>query len=206
MDQTMQYDPEAWERLGDGFTNNYEQGMLDFRRNIIDTIMERRSKYGNSLLELACADGWFIEQLRKQHYGGMYRGIDITPGLIDRSRKRCPHESFMTGDARHLELNGDSLWEFVLCAGLLMHVDRPADVVHECCRLSSKYVMISTYGTYGVPRCLTDTKNRFLNNYYSWKFINTAVESSGHPFNLVEFKSFPRKTEYMFQFLYKRTQ
>lgn len=203
----MEYDPDAWERLGDGFTNNYEQGVLDFRQNIIDTVIGRRSKYGNSLLELACADGWFIQQLRKRHYGGMYLGIDITPGLIARARGRCPHEAFEIQDARNIGWDIPSgCWEFVLCAGLLMHIDRPVDVIHECCRLSSKYIMISTYGTHGLPKCLVDTRNRFLNNYYSFGFINSAVESSGCNFNLIEFKSFPRRFEYMFQFLYERVQ
>lgn len=194
------YDPEAWERLGDEFTNNYEQGMLDYRRNIIDTIMERKGSYGNSLLELACADGWFIQQLRKRHYGGMYLGVDITPSLIVRATERCPHEVFTVGDARSLYLSVQH--EFVLCAGLLMHVDRPVDVIAECCRLSSKYVMLSTYGTHGTPMSLYDKENSFLNYYYTQRFIADSVSED---FNLIEFKSFPRSTEYMFQFLYERT-
>ena len=51
-----QYDPDAWERLGYAFTNNYEMGLLDYRQNIIDTVLKYQDRF-NSLLEIACADG-----------------------------------------------------------------------------------------------------------------------------------------------------
>ena len=200
----VRYDSKAWERMGDKFTNNYEQGMLDFRKNIIDAVIERSFRIPPTLLEIACADGWFIEQLRAQGYMGIYTGIDITPSLIERAKKRMPYERFLVGDATDMDYS-DNLCDFVLCAGILMHLDAWSDAVREACRVSSKYVMFSTYGTYspeGTYR-IDDPKNSFVNRYCTMEHLMGFVPAA---FKLMEFKSFPRPTEYMFQFLYERKQ
>ena len=199
------YDSKAWERLGDSFTNNYEQGMLDFRKNIIDTIIKIKPA---TLLEIACADGWFIEKLRASGYPNAYLGVDITPNLIERAKRRMPYERFGIGDAMDLNnscldiVNGES-FSFVLCAGILMHLDNWPKAILEACRISSEYVMFSTYGTYndrGTYRT-DDFKNSFINRFFSVTHLMRFVPIK---FNLIEFKSFPRKTEYMFQYLYER--
>ena len=199
--ETVEYDPNAWQRLGDKFTNNYEQGMLGFRHAIIDKICMLQG-YRSSLLEMACADGWFIQQLRRRHYRGKYLGVDITPGLIQRARDNCPHEEFKVMDARNMmgHVENES-HDFVLCAGLLMHLDDPENAIFEACRVSSKYVMLSTYGKYGGMVTTPDVEHGFVNNYYNLEVIQEMVPTA---FNLIEFKAFPRSAWYMFQFLYER--
>jgi hypothetical protein len=72
----MQYDKAAWEKMGNSFTNNYEIGITDFRQNIIDTVIKLQPECSN-LLDVACADGWFIEQLRKFGFNKNYKNIVI---------------------------------------------------------------------------------------------------------------------------------
>jgi len=200
----MQYNQNAWEKLGDSFTNNYELGAIDYRQNIINTIIEYQNKWG--LLDIACADGWFIEQLRKSGYTKDYMGIDITPNLIKRAKKRMPKESFFIGDAMDLRDKqiglGNKTFGFVLCAGILMHIPDFKKAISEACRVSNKYVMFSTYGTYMESYSLHDEENNFLNYFYTMDDIEMSVPSD---FGLICFKSFIRQAGgHIFQFLYER--
>ena len=196
----MKYNPNAWEDLGDSFTNNYELRLLDYRQNIIDTIL-RYQQLCWDLLDIGCADGWFIEQLRNRGYTKGCFGIDITPNLIRRARKRMPDETFEIGDAMAIRMP-DNSFDFILCAGILMHLPDYRKAIFEACRVSNKYVMFSTYGTYGISHSLHDIKNEFLNYFYTMEDIIRNVPSN---FELKEFKSFPRKAgEHIFQFLYRK--
>ena len=198
----MKYNPNAWEDLGDSFTNNYELGLLDYRKNIIDTILNYKNECIN-LLDIACADGWFIDVLRNFGYTKFYMGIDITPNLIERAKIRVPTDrfSFRIGDAMDLDLL-DDLFDFVLCAGILMHLPDYKKAIYEACRVSNKYVMFSTYGTYVRGYSLHDIENGFLNYFYT---IDDIIKNVPIKFELKEFRSFNRKAGgHIFQFLYRK--
>lgn len=196
----MKYNQNAWEKLGDSFTNNYEQGMLDYRQNIIDTVLRCQDEC-DSMLDIACADGWFIEKLREAGYERYYLGIDITQNLIGRARKRRPSEAFIIGDAMDLNLV-ENTFDFVLCAGVLMHIPDLKKAILEACKVSSKYVMFSMYGATTESYSLHDTKNEFLNYFYTVDDIENSIPPE---FKLKEFRSFDRKSNgYIFQFLYRR--
>lgn len=198
----MKYDPNAWERLGDEFTNNYEQGMLDYRANIVRTIFLYEEQCEN-LLEIACADGWFIEKLRKAGFKNKYEGIDITQNLLIRAKARIASENFWMMDATKELIYTDKNFDFVLCAGLLMHLDEDGfrRAIDEACRVSNKFVMFSLYGTYKKEKYqVPDPK--FLNNVYPMSDVANCISDE---FKLIEFNSFPRSKYYnMFQFLYMR--
>ncbi len=197
----MKYNPNAWEDLGDSFTNNYELGLLDYRQNIIDTILKHQNECDN-LLDIACADGWFIEQLKLRGYKLDCMGIDITPNLIRRAQKRVPGEVFLIDDAMDISLP-NNYFDFVLCAGILMHLPDYKKAILEACRVSNKYVMFSTYGTYNSERySLHDPKNGFLNYFYTMRDIQKNMPPN---FKLIEFNSFTRKAgDHIFQFLYRK--
>ncbi len=197
----VKYNPDAWEIMGDNFTNNYELGFLDYRKNILDTILSYKNDC-DSLLDIACADGWFIEHLRLSGYTQFYIGIDITPNLIERAKKRMPKEKFQIGDAMKISILNNS-FDFVLCAGILMHLPDYKKAISEACRVSNKFVMFSTYGTYNaVAYSQHDARNGFLNYFYTMKDITRSVPLN---FKLIEFNSFTRKAgDHMFQFLYGR--
>lgn len=198
------YDPMAWEKLGDKFTNNYEAGMLDYRANIIRTILQYQDQCEN-LLDIACADGWFVEQLRKNGFKKKYLGVDITPNLIDRAWQRMPHEEFYIGDARNLEHISDNEFDFILCAGLLMHLPLfdSGKVIQEACRSSKRFIMLSYYGTYDIePYEVPDNQTNFINYVLP---MNHATLFASDEFRLVEFHAFPRTKNFnMFQLLFMR--
>ena len=199
----MQYDKAAWEKMGNSFTNNYEIGITDFRQNIIDTVIKLQPECSN-LLDVACADGWFIEQLRKFGFNKNYLGVDITPNLIGRAKNRMPNETFTLGDAMELGQLADNDFDIVMCVGILMHIPDFRRAIMQACRVSKKYVMFSTYGTYMESYDVHDEKNSFLNFFYNLNDILTSVPPT---FQLMEFKSFKRQNfDHMFQYLFKRAE
>lgn len=196
----MQYNKNAWEKLGDSFTNNYELGAIDYRQNIINTIMDYQDEC-DSLLDIACADGWFIEKLREVGYANYYHGVDITPNLIERAKVRMPKEPFEIGNAMELFFP-DNSFDFVLCAGILMHIPDMQKAISEACRVANRYVMFSAYGTYMESYNLHDEENGFLNYFYTMDDIEMNTPPD---FELKCFKSFIRQAGgHMFQFLYER--
>jgi len=196
----MKYDPNAWQKLGDKFTNNYEAGMLDYRAHIISTVIRYQPDCKN-ILEIACADGWFIEQMRKHRMTLEYGGIDITQNLIYRAKKRMPRETFATMDATDLNIILNQDFDFVLCAGLLMHLPHYQKAMSEAFRVSNKYVMFSTYGTYERKGyAVDDTKTNFINNVYTFSDIMRFVPVE---FKLIEFNAFQRTSNFnVFQYLF----
>jgi len=197
--KSKQYDKNAWEKLGDAFTNNYEQGLLNYRKNIIEIVLEHQDECEN-LLDIACADGWFASQLRMFGFYRDYLGVDITPNLIERAKIRMPGERFEINDAMNLDGIEDASFDFVMCVGILMHLPDIKAAIHEACRVSKKYVLFSTYGTYGQSYSIYDSKNGFLNNYYNPDDIMTVVPKD---FELQHSSPFRRNNSYMFQYLYK---
>jgi len=194
----MKYDKNAWERLGNSFTNNYELGLLDYRKHIIDVVLKYQDECEN-LLDIGCADGWFIEQFRQFGFKKKYFGIDVTPNLIKRAKRRMPKEQFAIADAMDLNIKPFSV-DFVLCAGVLMHLPDLKKAMSEAFRVSRKYVFISTYGTYGKSYCRFN--NSFMNHFYNGPDVVSKVPSS---FKIVFLKAFKREgnNDHMFQYLFK---
>jgi len=197
----VKYDPSAWERLGDKFSCEYSEGALDFRENTVDVVV-RSTTENSDVLDMACGDGWLVYAIRCEGYLGNYLGIDITPNIIQRARQ-MRRERFVVGNAMEM-IFGDKSYDFVVCAGILMHVDDHVKVIKEACRVSSKFVFFSTYGTFGPTYGVHDQGNGFLNYFFNKKDIVSKVPCE---FKKIQEWNFPRKRrDHIFQFLYERVQ
>ncbi|MBN1202373.1 MAG: class I SAM-dependent methyltransferase [Anaerolineae bacterium] len=76
----------------------------DYEREaqIIHTRIEQYGRSeGKNLLDVACGTGRHLEYLR-QHY--TVSGLDISPGLLDAARQRCPDVPFFEADMVDFEL------------------------------------------------------------------------------------------------------
>lgn len=100
---------EKYDRLADGFAErswaNLHYDMV--RRRNLTTHWGRPLQRGDSVLELGCGDGYLAELLLRQ--GLRYRGVDIAPKMVARSKLRIAQAGFeasiVSSDANHLSLN-----------------------------------------------------------------------------------------------------
>lgn len=201
--RSVDYDPAAWQRLDDSWDNNFTQvGWAEFRLNIVDWVMSIRDDH-ETVLDLACHIGHFIDRLRRQGYDREYLGVDITPRFIERARELLPDERFEIGDVRDLPFP-DKSFDLVMCVGVLMHLPDVKEPLHHVFRIARKYVLLSTYGSRGETYTRHDAKGNFMNSYYSKSDIMAQVPPD---WKLIDYKEFERtdipRHNLIFQFLLK---
>ncbi len=58
------------------------------------------------------------------------------------ARRRYPDVKFLTADAENLPLNELGIFDLVLCAGLLYHLENPFKVIRNLCTLTGKVLVV----------------------------------------------------------------
>jgi len=93
----------------------------------------------DSVLDIGCAAGRFIELLR--HYGvtAPYTGIDVSLASIDLGRANYPGTRFIGGDALDCELA--ETFRLVNATGVLQHEPRFDRMIDRMLQWSSRYVL-----------------------------------------------------------------
>ena len=192
------YDEQSWEKLGDCFDNNYS---LDFpwRERVIQRLLDYDNEV-DSMLDVACCVGWYIEKLRRRGFRAKYQGVDVTPNFVKRARRANPDEKFEVGDIRRLRW-GDEAFDLVFAGGVLMHLD-PADffrAMSELFRVARKFVFIYAYGDQRRDRVEYDFKNGFFNVYYTLDTLKSCV-----PDNWTVSDNFYQDDRYFVEFVKSR--
>jgi SAM-dependent methyltransferase len=75
---------------------------------------------GASVMDVGCGLGDFYAWMKKKRLRVRYTGVDITPGMVDRARKRFPGAQFQVQDL----LDGSRpamLHDYVLSSGIFTH-------------------------------------------------------------------------------------
>lgn len=115
-----------------------EPGIRAFYRKRLAEIYRFLIPPGMRVLEIGCGQGDLLAALRPSR--GV--GVDLSPRMIDRARKRHPELQWIEGDAHALELNEQ--FDFIVCSDLLNDVwdvqrafERAAAHAHPGTRLIS---------------------------------------------------------------------
>jgi len=196
------YDPKAWGKLDREWDNNFSSmGWSPYRKNILDWVMEIEDDT-DSMLDVGCHIGHYINALRERGYSSRYFGIDVTFEFIRRARKILPDEYFTFGNILN-EYYWDDQFDLVMCVGVLMHLPEITAPMKNIFRTATKYVLLSTYGS--KRNTYENHRDGFLNTYYSKSDILSEVPEG---WELITYKEFKRvdipKHNWMFQFLFRR--
>ncbi len=197
-----EYDPTAWSKLDKGWDNNFSHvGWSPYRKNILDWVMDLEDSC-DSMLDVGCHTGHYIQALRERGYNSSYFGVDITPEFIWRARTLLPNEYFGVGDCRVMPFQSGS-FNMVMCVGVLMHLPEIQTTMKKIFRVASRYVLISTYGS--KRNTYEDHRDGFLNTYYAKSDI---LEEMPEGWELYKYKEFKRvdipKNNWIFQYLFRR--
>lgn len=76
--------------------------------------------HGTSILDVGCGQADLLAWLRQTGRDVNYRGIDITPAMINVARNRFPDAHFEVRDLLRAPLGGDSI-DYVLCSGVFTY-------------------------------------------------------------------------------------
>lgn len=100
---------------------------------LIPSLVEAaRAAPGGILLDLCCGHGNAAEALVKA--GATVTGLDFSPAMLARARRRVPEASFVEGDAASLPFE-DSRFDAVVCNVGFGHLPDPDTVLSEIARV-----------------------------------------------------------------------
>lgn len=121
---------------------NFSNGLFD---PVFTPILEalKSLKLKNfSLLDAACATGYYYEVIRSQYSdNAKYTGSDYSEAMIEQARKHYPKVQFDIEDLTKLTYK-DKEFDIVLVSGVLEHIPIFEDAISESCRTCNKYVII----------------------------------------------------------------
>lgn len=93
-------------------------------------IQELERKNFATLLDVGCGTGLFLSAVLNKFNIGI-SGIDISPGMIEKSRKLLgDHADLRVGDSEHLPWN-DKFFDIVTCIASFHHYPSPEPVLKE---------------------------------------------------------------------------
>ncbi|MBI2881050.1 MAG: methyltransferase domain-containing protein [Candidatus Tectomicrobia bacterium] len=97
---------------------------------------------GETFLDVGCGPGRFFELTRP--FGVKYTGVDVTPNMVARARRRYPDADFRVDDAFRLSFE-DGSFDVVFNNDVLRHVPQPAAIVSELARVARRQVVIMDF-------------------------------------------------------------
>lgn len=158
------YDPKAWDTLPKEWDNSHTAGgFRDPQLNIMDWIIEHEPE---SVLDIGCCTGYYIEKLRELKYGGKYLGIDVTESFIKRGQELYPNESFGVGDIMNMAEYPDDSYDLVFAFGVFQHIPDHEKAMAEMFRVAKKHMIISVPYTDG-DKTLAKHSDKFLGFQYA---------------------------------------
>jgi len=125
---------------------------------------------GKSILDVGCGLGDFYEYLGKNNTSFQYKGIDITPKMIEVARKRFPETSFEVRDL--LEDEVIERFDYVFASGIFYLVeDKPYDFMKKMIKKMFETARI------GIA----------FNSLSAWADSQEKGEFYANPFEVIEF-------------------
>ena len=95
-----------------------------------------------SVLDAGCGEGFVLNMLLQHRPTMNVIGIDIDREAIQRGRKLFPDMPFQVADVLELPHPDDS-FDLVVCTEVLEHLADPQTALHEICRVSRRYCLLS---------------------------------------------------------------
>lgn len=130
-------------------TNSYlpefAKGIHITREKALRNYLDSFGKELLTAMDVACHEGYYSVVLRE--YFEFVVGIDKNEISVNKARQVCAlldrsDISFVTGSVE--ELTGNQKADFVLCFGLLYHVENPIQVLRKLSELTVKAICIET--------------------------------------------------------------
>jgi len=95
------------------------------------------------LLDVGCAEGFYLRLFRSLNPRCFGVGIDISLSYIIKAKKKAPEEEYVLADIEYLPFR-DSFFDVVLCSEVLEHVFAPKTAFSELVRVSKRFAIITT--------------------------------------------------------------
>ncbi len=193
---------EHYDTIADVYDSHYDgiRGR-EYHAHISGHVLDALPK-GSRLLDIGCGTGLFVRQYLKT--GGSAFGLDISRGMIEKARQRCPECEFLVGTADKLPFS-DGNFDAVSSILAFTYLKRPEDMLSETYRVlrPGGKIAICTLGkkllTRGIPaiyhigekfRVKHLVMKNFGEHYYNEREMKILFSNAGFEDIRVEWCSF----------------
>lgn len=175
--------PELQRQVAEHALQRFLEGIIDpFFESLIDAL--RKLDGGPlSVLDLACASGYYSMVIRHALGDVSYTGADYSEAMIALAKQKHPNERFLVADATATGFE-DAAFDCVLLSGALEHIPDHGMAIRELCRISRRYVILH--------RATVSLNDSFLNAlgsqysiltpkiYFPMTYLNEAFAGAGY--------------------------
>lgn len=142
-DEYVVWRPETAERQDRAWQPLVSQAKAAQAREDIVALYDALDALGPvpELLEVGCGGGYYSEILAHRYPAVQYRGLDISPAMIDLARKHYPDREFVVGSAYELPY-GDGSQSVVVDGVALIHMPSWRTAVGEYARVARDHVVL----------------------------------------------------------------
>lgn len=95
----------------------------------------------DSVLDAACATGYYSEVIRYALPDIVYEGSDYSEPMVAAAQEAYPSDQFSVSDATAM-VHRDASFDLVLASGVLEHIPRYRDACREFARVARSYVLL----------------------------------------------------------------
>lgn len=100
----------------------------------LQVVLELLGKKNKNILDVGCASGWFLSEIKKSNPNARCTGVDVYKSAIDYGKKKYKSLTLLSIDAHVLPFK-DELFDSVVCTEVLEHVVEPQKVLREIVRV-----------------------------------------------------------------------
>ena len=168
LEELRQYS-EAWQdgsipqqqgRIVDIQLGNLRNGIIDPVFSALIQTLHRIPESEFSILDAACASGYYAEVIEVAKPQAAYTGADYSAAMIAEAKRRYPDRAFLVENACRMSF-ADRGFDCVMLSGAIEHIPEYAEAISEICRVARRYVIL-----HRVPMILAKEARLTLSTQY----------------------------------------
>ena len=149
------------------------------RRILIEIITSLKF---NSVLDVGCGQGSFLQELLSEFPTAKLYGIDVSPGAVKLASARVPRGKFWVLDIEKERL--EETFDLVVCSEVLEHIVDDLAALENLAHMTGKYIVISTLQ--GRMRSFEAYQAGHVRNYARGELVTKIQESGFKVLRVVE--------------------
>ncbi len=202
----------SWGKVAGWYDDLLETDESTYQKTLIlpNLIRLLEIKKGETILDLACGQGFFSRELHKA--GAKVMGLDISEELVKIAQKSSPKEiQFFVSSADKLALIKDGSVDKITLILAVQNIENVKDTFSECTRVlkpSGSFYIVMNHPAFRVPKKSSwgwDEKNSIQYRRIESYLFESKIEIDMHPGErkMEKTVSFHRPLQYYFKNLSK---
>ncbi len=200
--------PALQSSISDYQIANLRNGDIDPVFRSLITILGALPEPPQTILDAACATGYYSEVIERALPNVRYVGSDYSSAMIDAARSRYPRRQFEVQDVTRLSF-ADRAFDCVLLSGALEHIPNYDAAIMQICRAARKFVVLHRLPTIRGREIRHTVGSQYSivtpRIYYTQSFIRRAFRDAGFV-KIADLPTYSRPRRTVLRLLLRRSE